>query len=225
MKKNVIIAAGGQGMRMGAQIPKQFLLLGDKPVLMHTIECFRHYCSSINIVVVLPEAQIDYWNALCLKHSFDVPHTTVSGGETRFHSVLKGIEAIDNDGLTAVHDAVRPFVSDTTVSLCFDAAANYGAAIPVLESVESIRRVDGTNSYACSRSEYRMVQTPQVFKMELLRNAYRQPYSETFTDDASVVEAASGHIALVEGNRENIKLTSLLDMKIGEVILAGQYWR
>lgn len=219
MNENVIIVAGGQGLRMGGDIPKQFLLLKGVPVLMHTINRFIKYNKDISLFLVLPQLQIDYWSELCNKYSFSVHHTIVEGGETRFHSVLNGLNAIKGEGITAVHDGVRPFVSVKTITACYEMAKKHGAAIPVTEPVESLRHISGNESHACLRDEYRLVQTPQVFNTKLLKLCYLQPWSPAFTDDASVVEAAGHHIKLVEGNRENIKITSPFDLLIGEALL------
>ena len=218
MNKYVIIVAGGQGNRMGTQIPKQFLLLNGKPVLMHTISRFFQYNADINIVLILPASQFDYWNKLCITYNFSIPHKITTGGTNRFQSVKNGLELIETGGLTAVHDGVRPLVSIETITRCFDCAAKNGSAIPVTMPVESIRKVSGNNSYSCLRDEFRLVQTPQIFDTSLLKRCYEQPYNESFTDDASVVEAMGNTIHLVEGNRENIKITSPLDLLLGEAI-------
>lgn len=219
MQEHVIIVAGGQGLRMGGEIPKQFLPLKGLPVLMHTINQFVKYNRQISVILVLPALQIDYWTGLCSQYNFLIPHQLVAGGETRFHSVFNGLTAIKNNGITAVHDGVRPFVSVKTIAGCFEMAKKHGAAIPVTESIESLRRVEGNNSMACMREQYRLVQTPQVFKTELLKESFKQPWKSSFTDDASVVEAAGHKINLVGGNLENIKITSPFDMMVGEVIL------
>lgn len=219
MNEHVIIVAGGQGLRMGGDIPKQFLPLHGLPVLMHTINRFVQYNQAINVVLVLPALHFDYWNELCQQHSFTVPHRMAKGGVTRFHSVVNGLREVSDDGITAVHDGVRPFVSVETIKACFEMAKEFGAAIPVTEPVESLRRIVGNESSACIREEYRMVQTPQVFETMLLKKSYEQTWLPSFTDDASVVEAAGHKIMLVNGNRENIKITSPLDMLLGEIVL------
>lgn len=215
MNKAVIIVAGGKGMRMGSDVPKQFLVLDGKPILMHTIERFRSYDPDIQIIVVLPKDQMDYWHGLCLYHKFSVAVDIVEGGAERFHSVRNGLMRVNPEvRLVAVHDGVRPFVSNATISACFDEAEKSGAAIPVTDVFETLRRVpaDGP-SRTVPRSEYKLVQTPQVFRCDLLDYAYRQPYSPRFTDDASVVEAVGHAIALVPGNRENIKITTPSDLR------------
>jgi 2-C-methyl-D-erythritol 4-phosphate cytidylyltransferase len=212
--------AGGQGLRMGCEIPKQFLPLKGLPVLMLTINQFVKYINQITVILVLPAMQKVYWTELCSQYNFTVPHHLVAGGETRFHSVFNGLMAINDMGITAVHDGVRPFVSVKTIADCFNMAKEHGAAIPVIESVESLRRLDGDKNIACLRDEYRLVQTPQVFNTKLLKASYKQPWNSAFTDDASVVEAAGHKISLVLGNRENIKITSPFDMVVGEVLIS-----
>jgi len=214
----VIIVAGGKGLRMGAALPKQFLPIGGKPVLLRTIERFRAFDPALSIVVVLPEAQQDYWRTLC-----DDPSLLIAnGGETRFHSVRNGLALVPQDAeLIAVHDGVRPFVSVETIRRTFDEAAKKGAAIPVVDVVETVRHLDGQGgSQTVPRADYKLVQTPQVFRADLLRRAYAQPFREQFTDDASVVESLPHPVALVEGNRENIKLTTPYDLKIAEHLYA-----
>lgn len=218
----VIIVAGGKGLRMGGDIPKQFLPIGGRPVLMRTIEAFRQAIPSIGIVLVLPIAQQEYWKQLCQEYDFDVPLQIADGGETRFHSVSNGLRMIpdDADGVVGVHDGVRPFVSADTIQTCFDAARECRAVVPVTAVVETVREllVDGS-SRTVPRDSYRLVQTPQTFNVQLLKQAYRQSYQSFFTDDASVVEAMGHPVRLVEGNRENIKITTPADIKFVEGLL------
>jgi 2-C-methyl-D-erythritol 4-phosphate cytidylyltransferase len=219
-KQAVIIVAGGQGTRMGSLVPKQFLLLRNKPVLMHTIEAFYNYNNQITIVLTLPANQLDYWKDLCNSYHFDIPHTTVKGGETRFHSVKQGLEAVAADTeLIAVHDGVRPFPSAEAIARCFDTAATFGAVIPVIPVVETVRQITSSNSVTIDRENLRLVQTPQVFDGKILKEAYNQEYISSFTDDASVVEAAGHSIVLVEGNRENIKITNPTDLIVAEAFI------
>lgn len=218
---SVIIVAGGRGLRMGEDIPKQFLPLGGLPVLMHTIECFAAFDEGIKIVLVLPEDQFAYWKALCRKNEFSVAHTLVAGGETRYQSVKNGLSQIKTD-LVAVHDGVRPFVSHETIERCFHAALKHGAGIPVMQVVESIRKVEGGRSRMKPRQAYRTIQTPQVFRTSALKKAYELPFSPDFTDDASVMEAAGYEITLVEGNNENIKITSPFDLIVAEAIMKSR---
>ena len=216
MKTFAIIVAGGKGLRMGGDVPKQFLPIGGKPVLMHTIEAFREALDDVQIVLVLPAEQHDYWLKLCKDHNFRSPELIATGGETRFHSVKNGLALLpeDDEAVVGVHDGVRPFVSRDTIQRCFSTAAEGKAVVPVVPVVETLRQIlpDGT-SITRPRNEFRLVQTPQTFPLALLKQAYEQPYSEVFTDDASVVEAMGKEITMVEGNRENIKLTTPADLK------------
>lgn len=218
-KLYAIIVAGGKGMRMGKDLPKQFLPIDGTPILMHTLQAFYDYDPSMTLIVVLPSDQQAYWSKLCGDYHFTIPHVVVKGGETRFHSVKNGLSCIKGEGLVAVHDGVRPFVHCDTIDRCFAAAQESGAAVPVVEVVDSLRKVEDEESNAVSRREYRIVQTPQVFDISLLKEAYKQPYTVDFTDDASVVEAYGRKISLVEGNRENIKITSPFDLIIAEAFL------
>lgn len=226
MERFAILVAGGQGLRMGGDVPKQFLPLGGRPVLMHTIDRFREAFPDMHIIVVLPQGQHDYWHDLCRRHHLEGGFLTAPGGDTRFHSVLNGLNAIPADvseGLVGVHDGVRPFVSRDTLRRCYEEAARSGTAVPVTPVVETLRHVspDG-ESMTVPRSDYRLVQTPQVFSLALLRQAYRQPYAPQFTDDASVVEALGERITLVEGNRENIKLTTPADLLLAKGIMEAR---
>ena len=226
MERFAILVAGGQGLRMGGDVPKQFLPLGGRPVLMHTIDRFREVFPDMHIIVVLPQGQHDYWHDLCRRHHLEGGFLTAPGGDTRFHSVLNGLNAIPADvseGLVGVHDGVRPFVSRDTLRRCYEEAARSGTAVPVVPVVETLRHVspDG-ESMTVPRSDYRLVQTPQVFSRALLRRASRQPYAPQFTDDASVVEALGERITLVEGNRENIKLTTPADLLLAKGIMEAR---
>ena len=205
MKQSVIIVAGGKGLRMGSDLPKQFLPVGGKPVLMHTLEAFRKYDAMLQIILVLPREQQDFWKQLCEEHHFSVEHLIADGGETRFHSVKNGLVLVQAPGLVGVHDGVRPFVTQ--------------AVIPVVDVVETLRHLTDAGSETVSRTEYKLVQTPQVFEVELLKQAYGQEFTPFFTDDASVVEAMGVPVHLAEGNRENIKITTPFDLKIGSALL------
>ena len=222
MNKYVIIVAGGRGLRMGSELPKQFLLLGGKPVLMHTIEAFYRYDADIQVVLVLPIDHRDYWKSLCSSYHFEIPHRIVDGGETRFHSVRNGLQVIGGTGLVGVHDGVRPFVSKEVIERCYLEAEQKQAVIPVVEVVETVRHLRGDESSTVPRNEYRLVQTPQVFSVPLLKKAYLQPYSPSFTDDASVVESFGEKVFLTEGNRENIKITTPFDLIIGKAWVEHQ---
>ena len=219
MDRYAILVAGGKGLRMGSDIPKQFLPLRGRPVLMHTIDVFRRTYPDIHIILVLPREQQDYWRQLCGQHGYDVELCVADGGETRFHSVHNGLSLIPDDarGVVGVHDGVRPFVSPETIRRCYEAAEECGAVVPVVPVVETVRQVlaDG-GSMTVDRNAYRLVQTPQTFDIQLLKKAYGQPFDPFFTDDASVVEAMGHPIKLVEGNNENIKLTNPADLKLAE---------
>lgn len=218
MKKHIIIVAGGKGLRMGGDIPKQFLPVCGKPVLMRTLEVFRTYDPSIHIVLVLPVSQQTYWKELCRTYRFELPHDIADGGETRFHSVMNGLALVEGDGLVGVHDGVRPFVSQEVIARCYEEASRQKAVIPVVGVVETVRHLTDEGSETVPRDQYRLVQTPQVFDAALLRRAYQQEYTALFTDDASVVEALGEKVHLVEGNRENIKLTTPFDLKLAEIL-------
>ena len=217
----IIIVAGGKGLRMGSDIPKQFLPIGGKPVLMRTLERFREYSDDIQIILVLPEAQQEYWHQLCDEYHFDVEYTLANGGQTRFHSVQNGLAKVPDDaqGVVGVHDGVRPFPSIEVIRNCYETARTAKAVIPVIPVVETVRQLDGDSSLTVPRDQYRLVQTPQTFDIQLLKAANKQPYNDGFTDDASVVEAFGHKITLVEGNRENIKITTPYDLKIAEVLI------
>jgi 2-C-methyl-D-erythritol 4-phosphate cytidylyltransferase len=218
MKKHIIIVAGGKGLRMGGDIPKQFLPVCDKPVLMRTLEAFHVYDASIHLILVLPVSQQAYWKQLCEEYQFNLAHEIADGGETRFHSVKNGLALVKEDGLVGVHDGVRPFVSQEVIARCYDEALSLKAVIPVVGVVETVRHLTEGGSETVPRDQYKLVQTPQVFDVALLRRAYEQTYTDMFTDDASVVEALGEKVYLVEGNRENIKLTTPFDLKLAELL-------
>lgn len=220
-KQAVIIVAGGKGERMQTSVPKQFLLINNLPVLMHTIRCFFSFNPLADIILVLPAAQMDYWKQLCIDHHFDIKHQLAEGGNTRFESVKNGLSALHADvELVAIHDGVRPLVSHETISRCYEAANQYGAAIPVTDAVESIREITPEGSVAVDRSKYKLVQTPQVFRADIIQKAYLQSYIPQFTDDASVVESLGQKIFLVDGNRENIKITTAVDLKLAAIYMS-----
>lgn len=214
-----LIVAGGKGLRMGCELPKQFLPIGGKPVLMRTIEAFHACNPEIQIILVLPCSQQSYWDELCRKHGFSIPHRIADGGETRFHSVKNGLSLVTTPGLVGVHDGVRPFVAPEVIARCYELAAEKQAVIPVIDVVETVRHLVGEGSETVSRDEYKLVQTPQVFDADLLKQAYGQEYSRNFTDDASVVEALGKPVFLTAGNRENIKITTPFDLKIAAALL------
>ena len=218
MKKYIIIVAGGKGLRMGGDIPKQFLPVCGKPVLMRTLEAFHAYDASMRLILVLPVSQQAYWKQLCEEYQFELVHEIANGGETRFHSVKNGLALVEEDGLVGVHDGVRPFVSLEVINRCYEEAASLKAVIPVIGVVETVRHLTEEGSETVPRDQYKLVQTPQVFDVTLLRRAYQQEYTDLFTDDASVVEALGEKVYLVEGNRENIKLTTPFDLKLAELL-------
>ena len=223
-KDYIIIVAGGKGHRMGSSVPKQFLLLCGKPVLMHTIEAFHSYSTSLEIILVLPEEQQTHWKELCEEYGFTTPHTVVSGGSTRFESSRNGISVIpdDADGVVGIHDGVRPLVSAAVIDRCYESARENYAAIPVMPLTDTLRFVGESGcGRNVLRSDYVIVQTPQVFDIALAKRAFSLPYKESFTDDASVVEDLGCQVSVVEGCRENIKLTTPFDMKVAEEILHG----
>lgn len=218
-KKIAIIVAGGKGERMNAAIPKQFLELQGKPILMHTIERFHAFDKEMQIILVLPSSQFEFWDKLCEKYNFQIKHQLVEGGDARFYSVKNALDTINQESLIAIHDGVRPLIDSGTIERCFAEAERSGAAIPVIDLVDSIRKIMAEKSKAVNRCDYKLVQTPQVFKSEVILEGYRQEFSETFTDDASVAETAGYSVNLVEGTRENIKITTPLDLKLAEAFL------
>ncbi len=219
MELYVVIVAGGSGKRMGTETPKQFLELAGRPVLMHTIERFKKFSETIEIITVLPENQLLYWLELQKKHSFSILHTLVKGGSNRFLSVRNGLEYVNTPGLVAIHDGVRPFVSIDTIRRCFDTAEKYGNAIPAISPTESLRILTDQGSLPVSRFNVKQIQTPQVFNAELIKKAYQQEYDNDFTDDATVLEKTGEKIILIEGNRENIKITNPEDLVISDALL------
>jgi 2-C-methyl-D-erythritol 4-phosphate cytidylyltransferase len=218
MNRFVIIVAGGSGQRMGSTIPKQFLNIHKEVILMKSISAFRLFDLAIQIVLALPEHHIAYWNELCNKNNFKIEHSVVPGGKTRYHSVKNALEAINTDGIVAIHDGVRPLVSQETIAQVFDVAARNGNAVPYIDLVDSIRFVHNGINEPADRNQFKLIQTPQAFDTKSLKEAYKQDWEENFTDDASVVEKLGIKINLVPGNRENIKITSQLDLKIAETL-------
>ncbi len=223
MKRYLIIVAGGKGIRMGGDLPKQFMLLNGKPLVMTTIENMHAMDVTMRIIVVLPKEQLELWGELCEQYEFNVPVKVVTGGTTRFHSVQNGLAAIDDteEALVGIHDGVRPFLAMKVFDELFREAAINGAVVPVVAVNDSMRRFIGGQGATepVLRDRYRLVQTPQVFKLSLLRKAYEQKYVEDFTDDASVVEKSGEFIHIVEGNRENIKITTPFDFVLAKAIV------
>jgi 2-C-methyl-D-erythritol 4-phosphate cytidylyltransferase len=214
----MIIVAGGQGKRMQAEIPKQFLNLSGQPVLMRTLRNISEYSEDIQIILALPDPFTDFWNSLCKRHNFLVRHQVTSGGENRFQSVRNSLRCVLSGSLVAVHDGVRPLVSHKTLDNVFKKAEETGNAVPVVKINESIRKLSGDGSIPVNRNEYRIIQTPQCFYADLLIRAYEQEYRDSFTDDATVVEFLGEKINLVDGNAENIKITRPSDLKFAETL-------
>ena len=221
-KRGVIIVAGGSGRRMGGALPKQFMMLDNEPILARSINRMHEALPAAEIVVVLPEEHVELWKNIAAR--FDVArHKIALGGKERFHSVKNGLAALSDEvSIVGIHDAVRPLASKKLIIKLFLEAENNPAVIPVVAPIDSYRIVEGDDSRIIDRSALRMVQTPQVFQAEALRKAYEQPFSATFTDDASVMEAAGHKVTLVEGERENIKITTPSDMLIAEAIINAE---
>ena len=221
MKEYVIVVAGGTGSRMGSNIPKQFLLINGMPVLMHTIKAFRDYSEKLSIIIVLPADQFDFWQILCEQHSFTINYQLIAGGNTRFESVKNGLNSIKaSEGLIAVHDGVRPIISKKIISESFIHAAAFGSAVASVPMKDSIRRInkEGKN-VAEDRAAFRLIQTPQTFRLDWIMNAFKTSYQLHFTDCASVLEASGYSIQLIEGAYENIKITTPEDLKWAEIYL------
>jgi 2-C-methyl-D-erythritol 4-phosphate cytidylyltransferase len=220
MKKIAIIVAGGSGLRMGSELPKQFLLLNGRPVLMHTLEQFKKAIPDIHLILVLPDAHFDYWMELCSTYKFRLMHEMVIGGGTRFHSVKNGLDSIKEPaGIVAIHDGVRPLVSIEAIQEAFEQAAEFKTAILSVASKDSVRVVEGMNNQSIAREKVRLIQTPQCFELGLIKKAFEQDYNGKFTDDASVAEAAGFSIHLVEGHYENIKITTPEDLVLAELLI------
>jgi 2-C-methyl-D-erythritol 4-phosphate cytidylyltransferase len=216
VRKVAIIVAGGKGVRMNSDIPKQFLLLNSTPVLMHTISKFSHLDE---VILVVPKTQKEYWNSLCKTHNFNIPHTIVEGGKTRFHSVKNGLEKVDNNSTVAIHDGVRPLISSKLINSLITETKNGVGGIPILPVKDSIRKVEGENSIHIDKSNLFKVQTPQCFLSTDIKEAYTQSFSDTFTDDASVFESNGGRITTLLGEEKNLKITTKEDLKIAELFI------
>lgn len=222
MNKAAVLVAGGKGMRMGTSLSKQYLPLAGKPVLMHTLERFFHADASIHLVLVLPKEDFEYWTSLCITHDFVLPHQVVAGGASRFQSVKNGLMALPfEEGLVAIHDGVRPFVSEKVIQTSFEQAAEKGSAIPVVALKDSLRKVgaEGESSFQ-DRTHFRLVQTPQTFQLKRLLQAFAVEELAIFTDDATVYEHQGWEVSLIEGNPENIKLTTPEDLAFAEFVVA-----
>ena len=218
MEYFILIVAAGKGQRFGGT-PKQFVELLGMPLLMHTFRAFGFLSGKADFVLVLPEDYVEHWKALCRQHGFDMPHRLITGGPERFHSVTRGLSMVPDDVLVAIHDGVRPLVSEETVRRCFDVALRKGNAIPAVPFRETVRETDGVLNRPADRERLRIIQTPQVFHSTLIKKAYRRHYSEKFTDDALVLESAGHPVYLAEGNPENIKITTPADLIVAEALL------
>lgn len=218
-KKTVIIVAGGTGKRMGDQTPKQFLILNGKPILFYSLEIFKQFDPEIQLILVLPEEQIELWENLCTQYNCDIKHDLVIGGDARFFSVKNALQQITGEGFVAIHDGVRPLVSLQTIKNAFETAQSLGTGIPVVSANESVRELTKTGNQIVDRKKLRLIQTPQVFQASEIKEAYDQSYQSSFTDDASVYEAKGDPIYLTEGNWENIKITRPVDLVFAESIL------
>lgn len=216
----VILVAGGKGERMGCSFPKQFMLLGGKPILMHTIERFAATFPKSRIIVALHGDYVDHWRELCQKYNFTTAHTICCGGETRFHTVSNALKLIEKADLVAIHDGVRPLVDGPLIERAVRDAKAYGAVVPAIRPVDSMREVIRNGNRVVDRNDYRMIQTPQVFRAKIITEAYDCDYDPSFTDDAGVVEAAGGNVYFCEGSDHNIKITSPIDLVIAEALLA-----
>ena len=217
-----IITAGGKGIRMNNPLPKQFLLINGKPVLMYTIEVFARLIAPEKIVLVLPAMQTNFWQSLCNEHQFHLPVKLAEGGPTRFHSVKNGLRLVPNDAIVGIHDGVRPLVSENTIAQAYKMTEKLGNAIPVVPVTESVRVIENAFNKPMDRESLRLVQTPQCFRASDIKKAYEVPYDEAFTDDASVLEKTGARIYLSNGNVDNIKITTTADLVIAEAILAGK---
>jgi 2-C-methyl-D-erythritol 4-phosphate cytidylyltransferase len=220
MIEYALIVAGGKGTQIKSSLPKQFIELIEKPILLHTIEAFIRYSSNIKIVLVLPEDDFGIWNSICQKFNFNFPIVLQKGGETRFQSVKNGLSKMEGDGLVAIHDGVRPLVSEDIIGASFRLAAVHQSAVAAVRLKESIRMTDQDNTKAMDRSKFRLIQTPQTFKLDIIRKAYEMKEDASLTDDASVAERAGHVISLFEGSYENIKITTSEDLIIAEALFA-----
>ncbi|MFM7725778.1 MAG: 2-C-methyl-D-erythritol 4-phosphate cytidylyltransferase [Flavobacteriales bacterium] len=220
MKRYALLVAAGSGKRMGAPVPKQFLPVAGKPLLYHTLQRMFDFDAEMRLILVLHPDYIDTWKELVSQYDITIPHEIVEGGAERFHSVKSAIDSIfEEDAVVGIHDGVRPLVSIDTLRRCYETAERMGNAVPVVAVNDSLREVHGEQNHAIARSNIRIVQTPQCFRLKELRSAFEQSYHASFTDDASVMEAAGHTIHLVEGNRENMKVTTPEDMRFIEWVI------
>lgn len=219
MNEYALIVAGGKGTRIKSKIPKQFIELKGLPILLHTINAFFRYAEKIKVILVLPADDFDTWNSIVRKYSFTRPITLQEGGATRFQSVKRGLEKIEGDGLVAIHDGVRPLVSEDIIGASFRLAAEHRSAVAAVRLKESIRITDQDHTKAMDRSKFRLIQTPQTFEVNLIKDAYKIQEDESLTDDASVAEKAGHIISLFEGSYRNIKITTEEDLVVAEALL------
>lgn len=222
MEQYAVIVAGGSGSRMQSTTPKQFLEIGSKAVLLHTLETFHNFNPAMQIILVLPASQKERWKEIRKTHQCQIAHAIAEGGENRFQSVRNGLALVPAGALVAIHDGVRPFVQQETLKQAFSTAAEKGSAIPAVPLKESIRRLENESSKAEDRSQFRLIQTPQIFQSDLIKKAYRQAERPLFTDCASVVEAEGHKVTLIAGSYENIKITTPEDLLIAENILKNK---
>jgi len=220
MIKYVLIVAGGLGKRMNHTTPKQFIPLAGKPLLMHTMNAFSRYSINLNIILVLPETYFTLWDDLCQQYNFKTKHLLVAGGETRFHSVKNGLNAInENEGIIAIHDGARPLIKIELIKKLLQQAELLRNAIPVITMKESVREISGHSSNPYNRDKLRIIQTPQCFKLSIIKKAYLQDFQNAFTDDATVAEFIGEKINLTDGDIENIKITTPSDLIYAEALL------
>ncbi len=220
MKRGVVIVAGGTGRRMESEIPKQYLDLHGKPVILHTLEKFFHFDPDMKVVLVLATDHRKFWNGIPLSYEYSSRIEIAPGGESRYDSVKSGLRLMDDNLVVGIHDAVRPLVSLKTLERCYESAAERGSGIPVIKMEESVRLVkEQGHSVRMDRLKLRRVQTPQVFKSEMIKEAYRQPCEAAFTDDAAVYESLFETVSLVKGNRENIKITTPTDLQLASILI------
>ncbi|MEQ8425010.1 MAG: 2-C-methyl-D-erythritol 4-phosphate cytidylyltransferase [Cyclobacteriaceae bacterium] len=221
-KEYALIVAGGKGTRIKSKLPKQFIEINGRPILLHTLDAFFRYSEDISVILVLPEEDFPIWKSICDQFNFNKPVTLQKGGETRFQSVRNGLEKIDGSGLVAIHDGVRPLVSEDIIGASFRLAAVHQSAVAAVRLKESIRMTDQDNTKAVDRSKFRVIQTPQTFDVSLIKKAYEMKEDLSLTDDASVAERNGHLISLFEGSYDNIKITTQEDLTIAEALLTAR---
>lgn len=219
MKRYAVIVAGGSGTRMGGDTPKQFLILGKQPLLMHTISQFAKADNSVEIILVLPENQMAAWTSLCSEYQFEIKHKLVAGGKTRLDSVKNGLKLVEDDSIVAIHDGVRPLIPASIIEKSFQIAAKKGSAVAAVPLKDSIRKKEGATTVSKNRNDYYLVQTPQTFKSSLIKSHYKLATGEIFTDDASVFESQGEQVTLIAGDYRNLKVTTPEDLVIAQALL------